>query len=138
MIRVLILDGSALVRKLMANILSNDSAIEVVGTAMNAAIARRKIELLQPDVVTLDVEMVAADGIAFLQDLMLSKPLPVVVVSSMEQDRAEVTLQALSLGAVDFVAKPCDQLRGELMNQAEEIVRKVKAAARANLDRDPF
>ena len=133
MIKVLIVDDSALMRKLITTILSADPEIEVVGAAMNAQIARRKIKMLQPDVITLDVEMPEMDGISFLRNLMRLRPMPVVMVSNVTQDRADVTLQALELGAVDYVSKPQYDVRSEMLNYADEIVAKVKAAARANL-----
>ena len=138
MIKVLVIDDSALIRKLMSNILSADPDIEVVGTAMNPLIARRKIKQLQPDVITLDVEMPEMDGITFLRNLMRLRPMPVVMVSAITQARAEVTLEALELGAIDYVSKPQYDVRSEIMNHADEIVRKVKAAARANLHKPPL
>lgn len=137
MIRVLIVDGSALVRKLMSQILSADSQIDVVGTAMNPEIARRKIGLLQPDVITLDVEMSETRGIDFLRGLMRERPLPVVMVSNTTRVTAEVALEALELGAVDYVCKPQYDVRAEILGHADEIIGKVKAAARANLNPRP-
>lgn len=137
MIRVLVVDDSALIRKLMSTILAADPEIEVVGTAMNPLIARRKIKQLQPDVITLDIEMPEMDGITFLRNLMRLRPMPVVMVSSMTHARADLTLEALELGAVDYVSKPRCDLRSEIMNHADEIVRKVKSAARANLHARP-
>ncbi len=134
MIRVLIVDDSALVRKLMSQILAADSQIEVVGTAMTAEIALRKIRLLQPDVITLDVEMSETRGIDFIRELMQEQPLPVVMVSNTTRVRAEVALEALELGAVDYVCKPQSDVRTDILGHADEIIGKVKAAARANLN----
>jgi len=132
-IAVLIVDDSAAIRQLLTRILSTDPEIEVVGTAADPYFARQKIISLQPDVITLDVEMPRMDGLTFLEKLMAAKPMPVVMVSSLTQSGAEVTLRALELGAVDFFAKPTmDTLTG-VGNGAKEIVAKVKAAARASV-----
>ncbi len=131
--RVLIVDDSALVRQMLGDILARDPGIEVVGTASDPLIAREKIKRLNPDVLTLDVEMPRMDGLAFLENLMRLHPLPVVMVSSLTERGADTTLQALALGAVDFVAKPkLDVARG-LEGYAEEICAKVKAAARSRV-----
>ena len=103
-VRVLVIDDSALVRKLMTGLLSSDPRIEVVGSAADPFIARQKIKQLAPDVLTLDVEMPRMDGLTFLQNLMRLRPMPVVMVSSLTERGAQVTLDALALGAVDFVA----------------------------------
>lgn len=131
--RVLIVDDSAVVRQILTEILAADPGIEVVGTAADPLLAREKIKRLAPDVITLDVEMPRMDGLAFLENLMRLHPLPVVMISSLTERGAETTLQALSLGAVDFVSKPkLDVARG-LQGYAEEIVEKVKAAARSRV-----
>src|SRR5579863_836350 len=101
-IRVLIVDDSALVRSLLTDMLRADPGIEVVGVAGDAHIAREKIKLLNPDVLTLDVEMPKMDGLTFLRNLMRLRPMPVVMVSSLTEKGAAVALDALSLGAVDF------------------------------------
>ncbi|WP_456372499.1 protein-glutamate methylesterase/protein-glutamine glutaminase [Thiolapillus sp.] len=132
-IRVLIIDDSALVRNLLKHILQQDAQIQVVGTAADAYIAREKIKKLHPDVLTLDVEMPRMDGITFLGNLMRLHPLPVVMVSSLTQKGAEATLRALELGAIDFVAKPGGDMSGSLESVAQEIIDKIKIAARANL-----
>jgi two-component system chemotaxis response regulator CheB len=132
-IRVLIVDDSAVVRQILTEILSRDIGIEVVGSAADPLLAREKIKRLNPDVITLDVEMPRMDGLAFLENLMRLRPTPVVMISSLTERGADTTLQALSLGAVDFVAKPkLDVARG-LETYAEEIVGKVKAAAQARV-----
>ncbi|WP_313316540.1 chemotaxis response regulator protein-glutamate methylesterase [Stenotrophomonas sp.] len=131
--RVLIVDDSAVVRQVLTEILSADPAIEVVGTAADPLLAREKIKRLNPDVLTLDVEMPRMDGLAFLENLMRLHPLPVVMVSSLTERGADTTLQALALGAVDFVSKPkLDVARG-LDAYAEEIRSKVKIAARSRV-----
>ena len=105
-IKLLIVDDSALVRKLLTEMLSKDPDIEIVGTATDPFAARERIKQLNPDVITLDVEMPRMDGITFLENLMRLRPMPVVMVSSLTQAGADVTLRALELGAVDFVTKP--------------------------------
>jgi two-component system chemotaxis response regulator CheB len=131
--RVLIVDDSALIRQILTDLLARDPGIEVVGTASDPLIAREKIKRLNPDVLTLDVEMPRMDGLAFLENLMRLHPLPVVMVSTLTERGADTTLQALALGAVDFVAKPkLDVARG-LEGYAEEICAKVKAAGRSRV-----
>lgn len=132
-VRVLIVDDSALMRKLLTQLLNSDSDIEVVGTAADAYVARDKIKQLNPDVLTLDVEMPKMDGLSFLDNLMRLRPMPVVMVSSLTEKGAGVTLQALSLGAVDFVSKPKVDLAHTLDDCAFEITSKVKAAARVSI-----
>lgn len=131
--KVLIIDDSALVRRLLIEILSAEPSFEVVGAASDPYIAREKIKKLNPDVVTLDVEMPRMDGITFLENLMRLRPMPVVMVSSLTQRGAETTLRALELGAVDFVAKPKVDIAGGLAAYGEEIIAKVKMAARARV-----
>jgi two-component system chemotaxis response regulator CheB len=132
-IKVLIVDDSALVRRLLTEILAADREIEVVGTAADPLIARERIKQLNPDVLTLDVEMPRMDGLTFLANLMRLRPMPVVMVSSLTEKGAEVTLRALELGAVDFVAKPKIDVAHTLVEYGAEIVAKVKAAARARV-----
>ena len=129
--RVLIVDDSALVRQLLTDILSRDSNIDVVGAAQDPFVARDMIKRLHPDVITLDVEMPRMDGLTFLDNLMRLHPLPVIMVSSLTQTGADATLEALALGAVDFVAKPKIDVAQGLSAYADEIVAKVLAAARA-------
>ena len=130
-IRVLVVDDSALMRKLLTELLNSDPAIEVVGAAMDAYVAREKIKKLNPDVLTLDVEMPKMDGLSFLSNLMRLHPMPVVMVSSLTEGGAEVTMRALDLGAVDFVSKPKVDLAHTLEDCAAEITGKVKAASAA-------
>ncbi|HKK15458.1 MAG TPA: chemotaxis response regulator protein-glutamate methylesterase [Gammaproteobacteria bacterium] len=132
-IRVLIVDDSALIRKLLTEILSSDPGIDVVGTAMDPQIARRKIKELNPDVITLDVEMPKMDGLSFLRILMRLRPMPVVMISSLTARGAEITMDALEAGAVDFVSKPTSDISGTLQDFTEEITGKVKAAAKAKV-----
>lgn len=131
--RVLIVDDSAVVRQLLSEILAADAEIEVVGTASDPYVAREKIKLLKPDVLTLDVEMPRMDGLMFLHNLMRLHPIPVVMISSLTQRGADTTLQALALGAVDFVSKPTLDVQRGLRGFAEEIITKVKMAARARV-----
>jgi len=132
-IKVLIVDDSALVRRLLTEILQSDGSFEVVGTASDPYVAREKIKKLNPDVITLDVEMPRMDGITFLENLMRLRPIPVVMVSSLTQLGAEVTLRALELGAIDFVAKPKIDVAGGLSDYSDEIIAKVKTAAGARV-----
>ncbi len=130
-IRVLIIDDSALIRKMMSEMLGADPGIEVVATAPDPIIAEVKIKQLHPDVLTLDVEMPRMDGLTFLEKLMSEQPMPVLMVSSLTARGAEVTFKALELGAVDFISKPGSDLSRTFSQQAEHIISKVKAAARA-------
>jgi len=131
-IKVLIIDDSALVRQMLTTIFEKAAGFEVVGTAQDPIIARNKIKQLNPDVLTLDVEMPRMDGLTFLSNLMRLRPTPVVMVSSLTQKGADVTLEALSLGAVDFVSKP-SALGRDLDKYADEIVGKVRMAAGARV-----
>ncbi|MEX2375721.1 MAG: chemotaxis response regulator protein-glutamate methylesterase [Dehalococcoidia bacterium] len=131
--RVLIIDDSALVRQILNKVLTEDTSIEVVGMAPDPLIAREKIKSLNPDVITLDVEMPRMDGITFLRNLMRLRPMPVVMVSSLTERGADITLQALELGAVDFVTKPKLDVAESLADYAQLIREKVKTAARAKV-----
>ncbi|CAA7618779.1 chemotaxis response regulator protein-glutamate methylesterase [Magnetospirillum sp. SS-4] len=128
-IRVLIVDDSALMRQVLSSILSSDPGIEVVGTAPDPLVAREKIKALNPDVMTLDVEMPGMDGIAFLEKVMTLRPMPVVMVSSLTEKGAEVTVRAMELGAVDVFCKPADAASGGFTAHGPELIEKVKAAA---------
>jgi two-component system, chemotaxis family, protein-glutamate methylesterase/glutaminase len=130
-IRVLVVDDSALMRKLIPNILTRDPDIEVVGTAMDGAFALKKIDELHPDVVTLDLEMPRMDGIETLRLIMRRGPLPVIVFSTHSKEGAYSTFKALALGAIDFVAKPKDAAAGHLDAIAGLLIEKVKIAKRA-------
>lgn len=128
-IKLLIVDDSALIRQMLAQIFSAAEDIEVVGTASDPLIARDKIKALNPDVLTLDVEMPRMDGLTFLRNLMRLRPMPVVMISTLTEKGAEVTLEALELGAVDFVAKPKADVPNALRIYADEIINKVRMAA---------
>jgi two-component system chemotaxis response regulator CheB len=130
---VLVVDDSALMRRLLSEILSSDPAIDVVGTAQDAYLARQKIKQLNPNVLTLDVEMPKMDGIQFLRNLMRLHPMPVVMCSSLTERGAEVTLEAMALGAIDFVTKPKVDSSITLDVYAREVIAKVKIAARARV-----
>jgi two-component system, chemotaxis family, protein-glutamate methylesterase/glutaminase len=130
-IRVLVVDDSALMRKLIPAILARDSSIEVVGTAMDGAFALKKIEELQPDVVTLDLEMPRMDGMETLRLIMRRAPLPVILFSTHSKEGGYSTFKALALGAVDFVAKPKDAAAGRLEEIADQLIAKIKVAKRA-------
>src|SRR5882757_7807080 len=134
-IRVLIVDDSALVRRILSELLAADPQMEVVGTASDAYMARDKIKQLNPDVITLDVEMPKMDGVTFLRNLMRLRPMPVVIVSSLTEHGAEITLDALAVGAVDYLPKPKIDLAATLGDYAEELCTKIKAAARARVRR---
>ena len=133
-IRVLIIDDSVLIRKILTEILNSSPDIEVVGVAADPLIARDLIKQLHPDVLTLDIEMPHMDGITFLRNLMRLRPTPVVMISTLTEKGAEATLEALTLGAVDFIAKPKVDVVSTLNNYADEIIGKVKIAARANVN----
>lgn len=132
-ITVLIVDDSALMRSLLQEILSGDPGIEVVGTVSNALQARQEIKELNPDVLTLDVEMPGMNGISFLERLMALRPMPVVMISAMTQNGADTTMKALMLGAVDFVGKPKLNTPEAIANYSETVRRKVRAASHAKL-----
>ena len=129
--RVLVIDDSALMRRVLTDILDGDPNIEVVGTANDPLMAREKIKSLNPDVLTLDVEMPKMDGLTFLRNLMRLRPMPVVMVSTLTDKSADVTMEALAIGAFDFVTKPKVDTKRGLEDHAEEIIAKVKAAARS-------
>ena len=133
--RVLIVDDSALVRRILTELLSSDPSLEVVGSASDAFMAREKIKQLDPDVLTLDVEMPKMDGVTFLRNLMRLRPMPVIMVSSLTEHGAEITLDALSVGAVDYLPKPKIDLAATLADYRDELVAKVKMAAQARVRR---
>ncbi len=134
--RVLIVDDSALIRQVLTSLLSRDPEIEVIGTAPDPFVAREKIKALNPDVLTLDVEMPRMDGLTFLEKLMRGHPMPVVMVSSLTEAGCQTTLRALELGAVDFIAKPKLDLKTGMEELSQDLIEKVKAAACANVKRD--
>lgn len=132
-IKVLVVDDSALIRQLLTTILERDPAIRVVGAAQDALKAREMIKKYNPDVVTLDVEMPKMNGIDFLKKIMSLRPMPVVMVSSLTQAGADITFEALEIGAVDFVGKPQQDLRQGMTDLSQEIITKVKTAAAAQI-----
>jgi two-component system chemotaxis response regulator CheB len=131
--RVLIVDDSAMMRELLSQIVSGDPALEVVGTAPDPVVAWEKIKTLNPHVLTLDVEMPRMDGLTFLKNLMIHRPMPVVMISSLTPEGGETTLSALEYGAVDFVTKPQLGVREGTLELARAIVEKVKIACGARL-----
>lgn len=136
-IRVIVVDDSALVRSLLSEIINRQRDMECIGTANDPLVAREMIRELNPDVITLDVEMPRMDGIDFLGRLMRLRPMPVVMISTLTERGAEVTMKALELGAVDFVAKPRVGLANGLNDLAAQIVDKIRVAAVAQVRRAP-
>jgi two-component system, chemotaxis family, protein-glutamate methylesterase/glutaminase len=132
-IRVLVVDDSALVRQILVEVLNKAPDVEVVGTASDPFMARDRIKELNPDVLTLDVEMPRMDGLDFLEKLMRLRPMPVVMVSSLTERGSEITLRALELGAVDFVTKPRLGIRDGLIEYTQMIGDKIRAASRARV-----
>ncbi|MFY0989126.1 protein-glutamate methylesterase/protein-glutamine glutaminase [Halomonas sp. C05BenzN] len=130
-IRVLCVDDSALIRDLLSEIINSQPDMEVVAVAPDPIAARDLIKRHNPDVLTLDVEMPRMDGLDFLERLMRLRPMPVLMVSSLTQAGSEVTLRALELGALDFVAKPSLGIRSGMLEYAEEIAEKIRAASRS-------
>jgi two-component system chemotaxis response regulator CheB len=134
-IKVLIVDDSALMRSVMKEIINSHADLEVVGQAPDPITAREMIKQLNPDVLTLDVEMPRMNGLEFLEKLMRLRPMPVLMVSSLTERGNEVTLKALELGAVDFITKPRVGLIDGMNRQIEEIGDKIRTAARARIHR---
>jgi two-component system chemotaxis response regulator CheB len=130
-VRVMVVDDSAVMRKLISNLLARDSEIEVIATAIDGDFALSKIDQLKPDVVTLDVEMPRMDGLKTLERIVSKYRLPVVMLSSFTEGGAAATMQALEMGAVDFVCKP--KVASQIGSMADELISKVKAAARSNV-----
>ncbi len=136
-IKVVVVDDSALMRMLIPTLLEKTGEITVVATASDPLIARRKIKETNPDVITLDVEMPNMDGLSFLEKIMTLRPTPVVMVSSLTRAGAEITLKALELGAVDFVAKPAIDLEKNMHALASTLIEKVKIASTSNVRKRP-
>ena len=128
MTKVLVVDDSRVMTKIISKILEKDPHIEVIGTAGNGFEAIEKIRKLKPDVVTLDVEMPGMDGIETLRRIMSADPLPVIMLSSLTREHADITMEALSIGASDFVAKDFSNVT--LADKEREIIGKVKDVAR--------
>ncbi|MBI3230780.1 MAG: chemotaxis response regulator protein-glutamate methylesterase [Burkholderiales bacterium] len=131
MIKVLIVDDSAVVRQVMSQVLAKDPHIQVIGVASDPIVAREKMELDWPDVIVLDVEMPRMDGITFLRQLMSQRPVPVVICSTLTEKGAETTMQALAAGAVAYVTKPKLGLKDFISDSAAELIKNVKMAANA-------
>lgn len=134
-IQVLVVDDSAFMRKVLSDMLESDPDIKVIGTANNGEDAITKVRELQPDVVTLDVEMPRLDGLGALRVIMAQTPCPVLMVSSLTQHGATATIQALSLGAVDFISKPSGPVSLDLHKVSNDLIAKVKMAANVRVRR---
>ena len=134
---MVVVDDSALVRSLLAEIINREKDMECVGAAADPILAREMIRELDPDVITLDVEMPRMDGIDFLGKLMRLRPMPVVMVSTLTERGAEVTMRALELGAIDFVAKPKIGVADGIRALASDIAEKIRIAAHAQVRRTP-
>ncbi|MDL2264575.1 response regulator, partial [Synergistaceae bacterium OttesenSCG-928-I11] len=135
MIRVLIVDDSAFMRKVIGDILCEDPSINVVGRARNGREALKLFDELSPDVVTLDIEMPGMNGIEVLKSMMAKKPVPIVMVSGLTKDGADVTMQALDNGAVDFVTKPSGTISLDMDKVGDELRKKVLEASKATIQR---
>lgn len=134
-IRVVVVDDSALVRRVLREVIEHEPDMSVVGAAPDPLVAREMIRALSPDVITLDVEMPRMDGLEFLERLMRLRPMPVIMVSSITERGSEAALRALELGAVDFVAKPKLDIAGGLREYGREITEKIRAASTARVRR---
>lgn len=134
-IRVMVVDDSALVRSLVSEIINRQADMECIGVANDPLIAREMIRELNPDVITLDVEMPKMDGLDFLARLMRLRPMPVVMLSTLTELGADVTMRALELGAIDFVAKPRIGLADGLRDLSAQIVEKIRVASAAHVHR---
>ncbi len=133
--RVVVVDDSALVRSMLTEIINRQPDMECIGAAADPLVAREMIRNLNPDVITLDVEMPRMDGIDFLSKLMRLRPMPVVMVSTLTERGAEVTLKALELGAIDFVAKPKIGVADGLRQLSDDITDKIRVASKARIHR---
>lgn len=132
-IRVLVIDDSALIRSVMRELINREADMECVGVAPDPLVAREMIKTLNPDVLTLDVEMPRMDGLDFLERLMRLRPMPVVMVSTLTERGSDITFRALALGAVDFVSKPKLDIARGMEVYAAEIIEKIRAAAQARV-----
>lgn len=132
-IKVLIVDDSALVRQVLTSVINGASNMEVVGSARDPIDAREKIKQLNPDVLTLDIEMPKMDGVTFLRNLMRLRPMPVVMISALTEAGADITLEALEVGAVDFISKPKVDIKDGLEEYTQLIIEKIEVAAKANV-----
>ena len=137
-ITVVVVDDSALVRSLLTEIINRQPDMVCIGAASDPLVAREMIRELNPDVITLDVEMPRMDGLDFLARLMRLRPMPVVMISTLTERGAEVTMKALELGAIDFVAKPRIGVADGLKDLSVQIVDKIRIAAAAKVSRSPM
>jgi two-component system chemotaxis response regulator CheB len=132
-IKILIVDDSLLMQKVLVDLLQSDSQISVIGTARDGEEALQKIKTLQPDVVTLDIEMPRMNGLTTVRKIMQTNPLPVIMISALAQREAQLTLKALEFGAVDYVPKPSGPISLNMDTVKDELITKVKTAASANI-----
>jgi two-component system chemotaxis response regulator CheB len=135
-IKVLIVDDSAVVRQVLGSLLEADAGIEVIGTAADPLIAMGKMNRQWPDVIVLDVEMPRMDGLSFLKKIMRERPTPVVICSTLTEQGASSTIEALAAGAVSIITKPKLNIAGFLESAADELIMAVRAAVRAKLKRN--
>lgn len=131
--RVLVVDDSAFMRKVIADIINSDPLLEVVGTAVDGIDALGKISKLKPDVITLDVNMPRMDGLTTLKHIMERNPLPVIMLSNATQEGAEITFKALEMGAIDYIPKPSGELSLDIHKVKNELITKIKTAATAKI-----
>jgi two-component system chemotaxis response regulator CheB len=129
-VRVLVVDDSAVMRKLLSDILEETASIKVVGTARDGVDALSKINVTKPDVVTMDIEMPKMDGLSALSHIMAENPLPVIMVSAMDKRQADITMKALDLGAVDFIPKTSGTLSLDIEKEGQKLISKVLMAAK--------
>lgn len=132
-ITVLIVDDSQLIRSMFSAMLAEEADIEVLGTAIDPFDAREKIKQLNPDVITLDVEMPKMDGLTFLEKIMTLRPMPVIMVSSLTEKGADITVRALEIGAVDYLAKPQEQNEHTLKALQKELADKIRCASKSRV-----
>ncbi|MBW3695249.1 chemotaxis response regulator protein-glutamate methylesterase [Vibrio sp. T187] len=137
-IKVLVVDDSPVFRSLLTELISSDPDLEVVGSAEDPYEARELIKKLNPDVLTLDIEMPKMNGVQFLKNLMRLRPMPVVMISTLTQHGADTTLHALELGAVDYFPKPAMDSTGDMLGYKDLINSKIKIASGANVSSEPL
>lgn len=132
-IKVLVVDDSVFMRKLISRFIEEDPSLQVIGTAQNGSEAVQMVKELQPDVVTLDIEMPVMNGLEALKKIMVERPTPVLMLSSLTQDGAQETIEALQCGALDFITKPSGSISADLFKVREELISKIKLAARTRV-----